>query len=605
VTSTPVRAFSLALLLTLAVRPAHAARAAVPTLPVDSLRAGQAAVVRTVFEGSAVDTFGAVIVGVLRSGRADGDMILARATSERVVRSGVAQGMSGSPVYVEGRLVGALSSGWQFTREPLFGITPIGEMLPVLDLPARGGGDASAGPGGLGGGLDTGWRGLAWAEPAPAVAPPGPAAAAAAPARLALPLVCAGMAPAALEAFGRGVAPLGFLAVPGGRASGGGPPSEALVPGAAVAVDLMRGDLQLSAIGTVTYRDGDRVLLFGHPFFQAGDVRLPISTAEITTIVPSAISAFKLGVRGRAAGVAEQDRRTAVSGRVGGTVSLLPLRVTLAGPGRPVQTFRFECVEDRLLAPSLVGAAATNSLLESGGSGGGQTLRWTLRVHRTGVAPLVVTDVAAGDAPPAEFAAGVAGPLRFLFNNPFERLRLDSVSVDVAVEPVREQWTLRSARLLDAAVRPGGTARVRLEVERWRGEREVRTVDLDVPEETPEGRQVLYVGGAQEYTRYEATRLPARYRPTSLADAWERLGASRPSDGLYLALVARAPEITSDGRDYPELPLSALTVLGSAQAAGERGRRGDAALLDTRRVEVGGVVRGELLLNVNVDRKAP
>jgi hypothetical protein len=595
--------------------PARAA-ARVPTLPVDALRPGQTAVVRTVFEGTAVDTFSCVLLGVLHSGRADGDMILARALSERVVRSGVAAGMSGSPVYVDGQLIGALSSGWQFTKEPIFGITPIGEMLAVLDLPEAAPGAPSDGPAGselapVSG--DPRFRELHWSDDEPALAgePAAPTVAdatplATMPTRLPLPLMCSGLQPVALDGLARALAPLGFTAVPGGRGVASRTAgAESIEPGSAVAVDVMRGDLQLSAIGTVTWREGDRVLLFGHPFFQAGDIQLPLSTAEIVTIIPSAASSFKLGVRGRTIGVADQDRRPAVAGRLGRDARLMPLRVTIDGPRRPRQTFRFECIEDRFMAPSLIGAAAGNSLMETGGGSGAQTLRWTVRLYRAGAVPLTISDVAVSESPTMDVAGGVAGPVRFILGNPFTRVTLDSVTVDVTVEPTRRLYTLRSARLLDAAARPGGSVRVAVELEHWRGARETHTLTIRVPEEAPEGKYPLMIGGAAEYTRLEALRLPARFRPTSLEDAWRRLQDSRPADALYAGLYARAPEITSDGRDYPELPLSALSVLASGQSAGERGRRGESALLDTAREPMPGVVRGELLLNLTVDRKAP
>ena len=422
---------------------------------------------------------------------------------------------------------------------------------------------------------------------------------------LPLPLAACGLSAQAVDPVRRAFAPIGFAVLPGGHAPDGGPAPDALVPGAAVAVDVLRGDLQLSAIGTVTYRDGDRVLLFGHPFFQSGEVRLPFSTAEIATVVSSQASSFKLGVRGREAGVVTQDRRTAVAGTIGGIARMLPVRVTVAGPGRRPQDFRFEAVEDRALAPSLVGAATLNSVLESGGTGGNQTLRWTLTIHRPGAAPLVLTDLVAGDSPPAEVMGGIATPLRFLFNNPFARLPLDSVAVAVEVRQGRELWTLRSARVLDPAVRPGSRVRVQCELERWRGGRETRSFTVAVPEEAPDGRYVLWLGGGAELSRYEAAKLPARYRPVSLDDAWRRLASTRPSDALYAALFARAPEVTSDGRDYPELPLSALALLSSDQAAGDLARRGDAARLDEVRQPLDGLTRGELLLSITVDSRAP
>ena len=587
---------------------AAAAAADVPTLGPDALRPGQRAVVRTVFEGTRVDTFAAVIVGVLRGGPVSGDMILARATSERVVRTGVAQGMSGSPVYVDGRLIGALSSGWPFMREPVFGITPIGEMLEVLALKSAAGPGGSAGPSGVDvPGRSTGvtFRGLSWSD-APAETPTAPAGTVAArgPAPLPLPLACSGLNPGALESVGRWLAPFGFNAVPGGRSPGGGPPADSLVPGSAVAVDLLSGDLRLSAIGTLTYRDGDRVLIFGHPFFQSGDVRMPLSSATIATVIASDLNSFKLGMPGQPAGVVTQDRRTALGGRIGGVARMLPVAVTIRAPeGR--RAFHFASIEDRALAPTLVGIATTNSVLESGSRGGNQTLRWTMRLYRPAAPPLTLSDVAAGDSPPREMAAGLVSPLAFLFGNPFQSLALDSIAVDVEVDPGRERWTLRAAQVLDPAVRPGGEVRVRCELEPWRGGREVRVLTLRVPEEAPEGRYRLWLGGGAELTRYEAQHAPGHFRPTSFDDAWSRLGALRSTAALYAALLATAPEVTSDGRDYPELPVSALMLLASDQRAGDAARRGDTAWLDERRLALGGPVQGELMLSVTVDDRAP
>ena len=602
-TPSPLRNASFLPVLFAAVLSAGAAPS-VPTLGPDDLRPGQKAVVKTVFEGGRVEDFDAEIVAVVKGGRTEGDLILAKATSERVIRSGVAQGMSGSPVYVDGRLIGALSSGWSFSREPLFGVTPIGEMLAVLDLPTRADTLGTAGPAGADPGPAR-FGAFRWeedretGEPAPAPGTP------LGPGTLGVPLLCGGLNRATQDEARRLFAPLGFAVTPGGRTADGGPPADSLKPGAAVAVDVLTGDVQLSAIGTLTWREGDRVLVFGHPLFQSGDVRLPLSTARIATIVASDLTSFKLGVRGRPVGTLTQDRRAAMSGRLGPSPRLLPITVDVGAPGRTPQRFRFGSIEDRLLAPQLVGIATLNSLLESGGGGANQTLRWKLRLVRRGAPALTLGDVIASDAPASDLPGAVAAPLRFLFANPFGALRLDSVAVSIEAVPGREQWTLRSARLLDAAVRPGGTVRAECDVERWHGGRTTVPVSIAVPEEVPDGRYVLWLGGGSELSRYEASRLPGRYRPTSLEDAWRRLADARSGDALYATLFASAPEVTREGRDYPELPVSALALLAGGQGAGDGGRRGDAALLDQRRVAFRGPVRGELLLAVQVDSAAP
>jgi len=607
---------------------------AVPTLSADSLHAGDPAVVHTVFTGTRIETFDAEILGVLDIGRTEGRIILARATSERVVKMGVAQGMSGSPVYVRGRLIGALSSGWNFESEPIFGITPIEEMLKVLDWPMSGGSGVSAGPSGVeSGGMPASsprcgpfrWPGDD--DPGPTLGTPDdpegrreepsafgssdPAAAAeqalaGVPGRLAslpLPLACGGLHPALLERARSLLAPLGLSVVPGGqaRAAAGDTSFE---PGSAVAVDLMTGDLQMSAIGTVTYRDGDKVLIFGHPFFQAGEVRMPLATAEIITIIPSSLSSFKLGVRGRTVGAAIQDRRSAVAGLMNAKAELLPMTVSVRMGEVRRQQFHFEVVEDRGFAPTLAAIAALNGVLESGGAGTGQTAEWTVRLARRGAPPLVLHDLAAGDGAFGGLLGAIANPLRFLMNNPFERLTLDSVNVDVEVRPTREEWTLRGARLVSRSVRPGGRAVVVCDLQHWRGEHVLKSVTLDVPEEAPPGRYSVWIGGGAELTRFEALRTPAKFRPTSIDDAWRRLGQTHPSDALYGVVYASAPEITADGRDYPELPESAALVLGGGTVTPDR-RRSDTATLDLERQPVSGAVVGSLMLDLTVDSHAP
>lgn len=592
-------------LLVLAPGLAVAANSTVPTLAPGELHAGQKALVRTVFAGDSVETFEAVIVGVMPGGRAEGDLILARATSPRVEATGVAQGMSGSPVYVDGKLIGALSSGWAFSKEPVFGITPIGEMLAVLDQPETDAGDTTPGPVGVDPvpAARARFRELSWDDDDSTSGTAAPTRETARP-WLALPLAVSGANPAAMASIRSLFEPSGFAVVPGGRERAGTPPAATLEPGSAVAVDVLRGDLNFSAIGTVTYRDGDRVLIFGHPFFQSGEVRLPLSSARITTILGSMNTSFKLGVAGTPLGTATQDRRAAVAGRLGTPPRLMPIRVGVRGGSPRTQQFAFEAIDDRSLLPQLLSAVVLNSLLESGGTGVMQTIRWSLTVWQGGRS-LRVSDVAAGDAPLNEVASALGGPVRFLAGNPFQRFHPDSLVVELDTKPGREQSTLRSATLVARSVRPGGVARVNAQVERWRGARQTVTLDVPVPEELPDGRYLLELAGGPEFDRFIAARLPARFRAVSLDDAWRRLGASRRSDALYAGLWARAPEVTADGDDLPELPTSALALLASPLQAGDRVRRGDWALVQESRKPTEGVLRGELLLELIVDREAP
>jgi hypothetical protein len=283
---------------------------------------------------------------------------------------------------------------------------------------------------------------------------------------------------------------------------------------------------------------------------------------------------------------------------------LLPIRVSVRGARPHPQQFAFESVDDRSLLPQLLSAAVLNSLLESGGTGVMQTIRWSLTVWQGGRS-LKLADVAAGEGPLNEVASTVGAPVRFLVSNPYQRFRADSIVVTLDTEPGREQSTLRSARLATASVRPGGVAHVSAQIERWRGARSTLTLDVPVPEELPDGHYVLELAGGAEFDRFVATRLPARFRAISLEDAWQRLGNSRRSDALYVGVWARAPEVSMDGDDLPELPTSALALLASPLQSGDRVRRGDWALVHEIHSNTDGVLRGELILDLVVDHLAP
>ena len=601
----PIRPVVLATLFPVLVM---AAVPAVPTLPPAALVPGQRAVVRTVFQGDSIETFEATIVGVMPGGRAEGDLILGRALGPRLELTGIAQGMSGSPVYVDGKLIGALSSGWSFSREPIFGITPIGEMLAVLDQPESVSGSETVGPVGVDPDARARFGTWQWGDDVAVAAPsPEPPVRPGASRWLALPLSVSGANPAALPLFRAWLEPLGFAVVPGGRerrtprTTSAARPFE---PGSAVAVDVLRGDLNFSAIGTVTYVDGDRVLIFGHPFFQSGAVRLPLSTARITTILGNLNTSFKLGVAGTPVGTATQDRRAAVAGRIGPVPDLLPIRVIVRGASPREQYFTFEAIDDRSLLPQLVSAATLNSVLESGATAAMQTMRWTLDVWANG-ARLSLADVTSGDAPLNDLVQTLGAPVRFLAGNPYTRFRPDSIVVSVAIEPGRRQATIRSAALTTPTVRPGGVAELRVQIERWRGGRETAVLRVPVPEELPDGRYQLHVGGGPEADRLLATRLPARFRVLSLMDGMTRLTAAHRSDALNVTLWARAPEVSADGDDLPELPASALAVLAPAQSGGDRARRADWALMGDQRITQPFVLRGEVLLELVVDRQAP
>jgi hypothetical protein len=266
--------------------------------------------------------------------------------------------------------------------------------------------------------------------------------------------------------------------------------------------------------------------------------------------------------------------------------------------------FRFETVEDRALLPQLLATAVLNSALESGGMAAMQTVDWSMSVWRGGSA-LTLGDRAGGEQPLSEVALAVASPVRFLAGNPFATFRADSVTVSLVSRPGRSQATIRSLELLTPVVRPGGEARVRVTLERWRGGTEIRTLTLPVPAELLDGRYTVRVAGGLEADRDAASRIPTRFRAVSLDDAWRRLASARRTDHLYASLWGKSPEVSLDGEDLVELPASAVPLIASSQRAGERVRRAEWALVSESDVAQPFLVRGEATLQMTVDRSAP
>ncbi len=412
---------------------------------VDELRPGDRCVGRTVFSGNEIEEFDVEIVGIVRNVSPGSDLIIGRAHDETLDRTGILQGMSGSPVYLDGRLVGAISATWPFTKEPLAGITPIGEMLPALDgIDAAPGERHGSEPDGFGAALyppgeyatsRIGWiAGLAGRGDRPD----------ALPARgvlgsyggrdmtaLASPLVVGGGDERFLARVGEILGDAGYtpvLGVAGAQGAAGGP----LEPGSAVGVQFVSGDLNWTAIGTVTYREGDRLLAFGHPLFNAGTVEVPMVGASVHALVPLLSVSFKMATGGALAGTFRQDRRRMVGGVVGVSPDMLPLHVTVREEGYAERTFDFEVVRARPYSSVFAGMAVAGAFSEALRASGPSSVELEMSLDAAG--DVVEYGAVFYTTDPAFRVGGEAAAfIDFVQGNAFEKRDVSSVSLDVTV----------------------------------------------------------------------------------------------------------------------------------------------------------------------------
>jgi hypothetical protein len=548
-------------------------------MPLDEVRPGMEGTGRTVFEGARVEEFGVRILGVLANAVGPRQsLILARLDGGPLAETGVIQGMSGSPVFIDGRLVGAVAYSFPFGKEPIAGITPIAEMIEATRTEAPRAASArfhpDLGPEGLPAPLDRETVAAAFMRPLQRIVPgasafrgeplpPGLAGSALTP--LALPLVFSGFDPATFE-WARGLfSSLGFAPVLG-SASSSAPVSGALPPlepGAAVGLSLIEGDLDMSVTGTVTHIDQDRVYAFGHPFYNLGPTRFPMKKAWVYSIYPSLQVSWKIATTLEAVGTMDQDRATAVAGRLGATPRMISTRVELSSGERGEQAFQFRLVDDELLTPVLAYVSLLSVLQGHERAFGTTTIGVDARIVLDGEREVRVRDVLTGQVAPRA-AALIAGPLGLLVTNPFEHVTMQSIEVLVTAEEDERSATIERAWVDETRpLRPGEKATLHVQLRPRRGGTVTLELPLEIPSSTPPGTHDLLVADAATFDATERQERRQAFEARDLPQLLEALNRQRAGNRVYARLTRSASGAIVGGEYLPALPQSVLSVLRS------------------------------------------
>ena len=550
---------------------------AVEVMPLDQVRAGMQGVGRTVFEGARVDEFGVRILGVLDNAVGPRQsLILARLEGGPLAQTGVIAGMSGSPVYVDGRLIGAVAYAFPFGKEPIAGITPIADMIEAARSPGPRAASTrlrSASGGFLAAPLDRASVAAALRRPLRSLAPgafrgeplpSGVAGASLSP--VALPLVFSGFDADTFD-WARGVfSAMGFAPVMGGGGGNAPGPLPDLSPGAAVGVSLLEGDLDLSVTGTLTHIDGERVYAFGHPFYSLGPTRFPLKKAWVYSVFPSLQVSWKIAAAQEAVGIMDQDRATTISGRLGEAPRMIPVEVRLRSPHASERTFRFRMVEDELFTP-LLGYVALLSVFQGHERAvGAATLRIEGRLALAGGAEVRVRDVVASDQAAPQAAAALAGPLALLVGNDFEKVAIEKIDVSVDTAEALETATLVRAWVdHPLPLRPGSVAPVRVQLRTHRGETVTQTLQVAIPASAPTGSYTLLVADAATMDAVEQRETRQGFAPRDMGQLLRALNRLRAGSGIYARLTRPGGGAVVGGEYLPALPGSVLSVLSSSE----------------------------------------
>ena len=516
-------------------------------MPVEDIQRGMKGVGRTVFQGTRIDTFGVEVLGVLRNVFGPkSDMILARLSGGPLARTGVIAGMSGSPVYIEGKLVGAVGySIGAFAEEPIAGITPIGEMMTVLQRAS----------------VDTLSRATYGSAPwdrqiagvRGGVLKP-----------VTIPLMLSGFAPQIAEEFHAELAKYGLLPVQGGGGTDPSSAAGAFEPGAPLGVQLVRGDLSITGIGTLTHRVGNRVVGFGHPMLFGGRTAMAMTGAFIHEVVSSQLLSFKLGTASRPLGVIVQDRAPGIAGVVGSEAEMMPVRISITSPGHNA-AFNMEIFRHRELGPLLVRMAVATALISAEKLTGETTVVGQLTLHMPLRDRVVIKNKYAGVQGLGLAVLGLTQPLAQVIQNPFVEANIDSAVFQLSVEERTQSARIEGLRLDRSHYDPGDTVRASVALAPLLGEREVVEIALPIPEFMPPGRLMLQVVNerAQRLQDVKSTS----YQPKTLDELINLIKKPGRNDALVARFVASRPGVTMGGRAIAGLPASVMSALSLARGS--------------------------------------
>ena len=588
--------------------------AATTSFPIDELKPGMVGIGRTVFQGDRLEEFKVHILGVMRNVIGPRrNLILAKLEGGPLADTGVIAGMSGSPVYIDGRLVGAVSySLGQFSKEPIAGITPIEEMIEATAQPAprrpatRVALQMPLSPENM---RDSLRQAFSWMRPFAEnpndvqVFGNGLDASVGTMLRpIATPLTIGGFDASVIDPLVSAFREQGFLPMMA-AAGGQDTPSksnEPLRPGDPVGVALVTGDLEFGATGTVTEVDGNRVYAFGHPFYGLGPTQFPMTRAYVHAILPSLFSSSKLASTGDIIGTVQQDRATAIAGTLGSGPTLIPINLKLTSDRGTTKTFKMSIVNDQLFTPLLAYVSILNTLssYERQNGAASYAVRGSATVKKYG--KIDFEDLFTGDTPSVGAATYVVGPINFLLRNAFEDVDIEGLNLEIDASEQSKTATLERVWIDGNRPKPGTTVTLKALMRTYRGEEITRSVPVEIPANA-RGSVSIMVADGSRLSQMEARQLQLQPLQTrDLPQMIRVLNQARKNNRLYVRLVTPDAGAVVKGESLSSLPPSVLAVMESDRNGGSFKPLG-AALLGEWEITTDHAVSGSRTLTLSLD----
>jgi hypothetical protein len=552
----------------------------IPVFPLEDVRPGLKGTARTVFSGSDTQEFNVEILGVLPGFPGPRQSaIIAKLSGANVEKTGVFAGMSGSPVYIDGKIVGAIAFSFPFSKEPIAGITPIKHMIDIFNQ----GADEKAKPKEPRAVSFAQLAGTDWKPnlPKPAVSSISLLAPVSAGSPLlpligqqmtpiATPLVFSGISQESLSTFAPQLIASGLLPVSGVGGSAAITPmaevnGNTFPPGSSISVQLVRGDYSLAAAGTVTMRDGDRIYAFGHPFLSLGASDMPMSESSVVTVIANMNNSFKLAVPGQMVGAISQDRATGIFGLLRRAPKMIPVKVNLHTSRDRTETFSYEVVSDSFLTPILLNITVFNTITSSERVLGESTITMTGEIRVKGQEPIQIDRRFSANNSPVQAAGSIAAPVGSLLNSGFDDVQLDGITLDISSSETKYAGALERITLDRTEVRRGEKVEVQAYVRTESGKQFVQRIPVQIPEDAALGQLLVFVGDGGALQEGSPAKV---FVPQDLSQLVRAINTVKKSDRLYVKLFRITPGAVIGTSELPSLPPSMVATLNSDRTSG-------------------------------------
>lgn len=545
--------------------------------PISELREGMRGTARTVFRGSKSEEFNVEILGVIPNWIGPKqDMIIGKLSGANAERTSVFAGMSGSPVYIDGRLVGAISYSFPFAKEPMCGITPFEQMTSVVEQGAALRIASTPAAFSYSELLSDTWK-PAFPEAAAAPLASGfshssrlMAVAGQTFAPISTPVTFSGISQRTLDMFAPELTRAGLLPV---AAAGGGSEIKPLKPynettllgGDSVVVHLARGDIEIAAAGTVTHRDGDKIYAFGHPFFRLGSTNLPMSESHVVTVVPNANNSFKLAVPDATVGSMTQDRSTVIYGKLGQAPRMLPVRIKMTTSRGRTEEVNFEAAFDQILTPLIVNVGIADTLQANERGIGLSTIQVDGEIKVKGEDPIRINRrfIGAQASAFASFSATV--PLAALLKADFDGMEISGIDLHLKATDGGKSAVVDRIAVDKLRVRAGETVEVSVFQRGESGKIIVQKVPVTIPADTAPGVVSIVVGDGGSIQQNQPV---LQFTPKTAGELIATINRLKRSDRLYVHLSRASTGAVVGASEMPNLPPSALATMNNDRTAG-------------------------------------